>query len=165
MEEVGSFRLRNDGWFVARLEFVYINEAGNRVRVGGSGDITLGRSATVDPGLHGVPDGARVTLYAVVVSGNDRESDIVFIYRRGLLRTADFTISGTTLNSQLRYNGIVYPPGVGGGGETACPPAAVCCCNIITCAPVRTCCRNIITCAPVRTCCRNGGPLPLANIY
>lgn len=110
MEEVGSFRLTNHGGFVTRLQFIYRNECGNRVRVEGSGNINLSQSATIDPGLHGVPDGSEVTLYAYVSAGKDNESQNVFIYKKGLLRIADFTISGTTLNNQLKYNGIIYPP-------------------------------------------------------
>jgi hypothetical protein len=51
-----------------------------------------------------------VTLFAYVVAGSNKESSNEFIYRNGLLRTADFTITGTTLNNDLKFNGIIYPP-------------------------------------------------------
>jgi hypothetical protein len=110
VEEVGSFRLMNNGGFVTRLQFVYKNECGNRVHVDGTGNINVLQSATADPGFYGVPDGSELTLFAYVMAGKDIESDSVFVYRKGLLRTADYTIGGTTFNNQLTYNGIITPP-------------------------------------------------------
>ena len=106
MKQVGKFKLKNQGGFVVKEQFVYYDEDGNKVHVDGTGGFPLGQSETADPGDYGVPDGASVALYAFVVWGTDNEANQLFTYQKGNSTTASYTISGTTLDNELGLNGV-----------------------------------------------------------
>lgn len=106
MQEIGKFNLRNQGGFVTRLEFKYLDEDGNKIHKKGTGDITLGKSKIADPGDYGIPDGSVVILYAFVVWGSDNEANQSFIYKKGSNKVANYVITGTTLSNSLGYTGI-----------------------------------------------------------
>lgn len=106
LQEIGKMSLKCSGGFVAKIQFVYIDGEGNRKTTGRSGDITLGRTKTADPGDFGVPDGSLVYMKAFVVWGKDNEADKAFRYKNGEPVTAHYTISGTTLNNDLGLTGI-----------------------------------------------------------
>jgi len=109
MADIGFFNLKNNGAFVAKLEFEYY--AGNKwVRKSGTGDITVGNSKKASPGDYGVPEGSTVRLYVNVVAGKDKTSNESFTYKRGNGSVANYTISGTTLSNSLRYDGITQIP-------------------------------------------------------
>jgi hypothetical protein len=76
------------------------------VHVDGTGGIALGQTETVDPGKYGVPSGALFSVYIFVVWGNDVQGREVFRYETGNSRTADYTLTGTTLDAHLQFNGI-----------------------------------------------------------
>ncbi|MCI8410134.1 MAG: hypothetical protein HFJ09_12840 [Lachnospiraceae bacterium] len=106
-DEIGAFRLKNQGGFVVKMDFLFGKDSTNLHRINGSGkNITLGCSETKDPGEYGVHDGDVCTIHADVVAGKDKAGKSYFIYREGNSNTAEFTISGTTLDNELGFNGI-----------------------------------------------------------
>ena len=106
LQEIGKMSLKNSGGFVAKIQFVYIDDEGHRKATRKSGNITLGRTKTVDPADFGVPDGSLVYMRAFVVWGKDNEASRAFMYRKGDPVTAHYTISGTTLNNDLGLTDI-----------------------------------------------------------
>lgn len=106
-EYIGAFRLKNQGGFVVKMDFLFGSDPGNLYRIDGSRkDITLGCSETKDPGECGVHEGDVCTIHADVVAGKDKAGKTYFIYQKGNKNRADFTISGTTLDNELGFNGI-----------------------------------------------------------
>jgi hypothetical protein len=104
---IGKIKLTNYGTLPVKLQLVYYDlETGEKHHADGSDSIPLGRSVVVDPGDHGVPDGALVTLYAFVVWGADCEDRHLFIYRRGNPHTACYTIGGMGRGDCLSFNCI-----------------------------------------------------------
>jgi len=106
MNSVGKFKLKDQGGFNVKLQFVYYDENGNKVHVDGTGSYPLGQSKTADPGDYGVPDGSPVALYAFVVWGTDNEANQLFTYKSGSSVEAKYTISGTTLDNELGLNSV-----------------------------------------------------------
>lgn len=104
---VGQFRLANDGAFVVKMRFDYIDSGGNRHETPDcTGGIVVKKSDTVNPGNCGVPNGAQVSLHADVVWGKDNEATQVFTYQQGSPAVAVYTISGVTQNNTLKFEGI-----------------------------------------------------------
>lgn len=101
LQKIGQMSLKNQGGFVTRLMFSYIDDNGEKQLSGHTGDITLGFSKSADPGDLGVPDGSVVSMYAFVVWGRDNEAKRVFLYEKGNPNTAHYNISGTTLDNEL----------------------------------------------------------------
>lgn len=102
MQPIGKMSLKNQGGFVVRIMFTWLDDNGEKhLSSGHSSDITLGFTQTVDPGDLGVPDGAIVSMYAFVVWGKDNEAKRAFIYQKGNSQTAHYSISGTTLDNEL----------------------------------------------------------------
>jgi hypothetical protein len=106
MQQIGKFSLQNEGGFVVKLQFQYIDNNGDKVHVDGTGGIPLGQTKSADPGDYGVPDGSPVQLYAFVVWGKDNVGSQLFYYSKGSPWTANYTISGTTLDNQLGFTGL-----------------------------------------------------------
>lgn len=107
-ENIGAFRLKNQGGFVVKMDFLFGKDSQNLHRINGSRkDITLGCSEKKDPGKYGVHEGDVCTIHADVVAGKDKAGKTYFIYEEGNENTAEFTISGTTLDNELGFNGIV----------------------------------------------------------
>lgn len=105
METIGKILLNQNGWFVAKLQAVYKNND-EWVHVDGSGGIPILQKVVIDPGDHGVPNGSEVSPYVFVVWGNDNRAKEVFKYEKGNSRTAEYTITGTTLDNSLAFQGI-----------------------------------------------------------
>jgi hypothetical protein len=102
LTKIGKMSLKNQGGFVCRIKFTWLDDNGEKQVTGDcSGDITLGFTKTADPGDCGVPDGSVVSLYAFVVWGRDNEARQFFLYEQGNPKTANYNISGTTLDNQL----------------------------------------------------------------
>ncbi|HEY0736420.1 MAG TPA: hypothetical protein VGD69_16010 [Herpetosiphonaceae bacterium] len=101
IQKIGKMSLKNQGGFVARIMFSYLDENGEKHLSGHSGDIPLGQTKTVDPGSLGVADGTVVWMYAFVVWGRDNEAKRAFLYEEGNSDTAHYSISGTTLDNEL----------------------------------------------------------------
>jgi len=105
--DISFISLLNKGAFVARIEFEYYNQSKFQwVNKGGAGDITVGNSKKASPGDHGVPDGSLVRLCVKVVAGTAKTASEVFTYKKDVGSTANYSISGTTLNSVLIYEGV-----------------------------------------------------------
>lgn len=123
IKSIGKFQLRNNGGFVARIQFEYYNELTNQwIHVNGTDDITLGFTETAEPGNYGVPEGSLVKLHVKVVWGSDNEAKEMFIYEKNNDLTACYAVSGTTLNNNLKYVGMLEAPmmrtGMGIADET-----------------------------------------------
>lgn len=106
MNQVGKFSLKNNGGFAVKLQFVYVDSSGEKHHVDGTDTFPLGQSRTADPGDYGVPDGSPVALYAFVVWGKDNTASQFFTYSKGNGTTANYTISGTTLDNSLGFEGL-----------------------------------------------------------
>jgi hypothetical protein len=106
MQAIGKFSLKNQGGFVVKLQFVYVDNNGNQVHVDGTSGFPLGQSETADPGSYGVPNNSMVALYAFVVWGSDNQAKQWFLYESGSPVTANYTISGTTLDNELGLNSV-----------------------------------------------------------
>ena len=50
LQKIGKMSLKNSGGFVARMQFSYLDNDGNKQLTGQTEDITLGFTKTVDPG-------------------------------------------------------------------------------------------------------------------
>ena len=108
---IGGFMLGNNGLFVARLTCEYSTDGGVTWQRSGyySSDITMGRMQTV-PLLLLAPYNALVRIYVVVVWGRDHSGTEVFQCVKGNGDYAVYSITGTTLNNELHYNGILPAP-------------------------------------------------------
>jgi hypothetical protein len=106
MQKIGKMSLKNSGGFVARIQFSYLDDDGNKQLTKQSGDIPLGQTKVCDPGEMGVPDGAMVYMHAFVVWGTDNEAKRAFFYQKGNVSVAEYNISGTTLNNDMGLVGI-----------------------------------------------------------
>ena len=82
------------------MDFLFGSSPDKLSRLSGSRkDITLGFSETNDPGDY-------CTVYADVAAGKDKSGQTIFIYQKDNKNQANFTISGTTLDNELGFNGI-----------------------------------------------------------
>lgn len=106
LQKIGKMSLKNSGGFVARVQFSYLDDNGEKKLTGQTGDIPLGQTKTVDPADLGVPDGSMVYMHVFVVWGTDNEARRAFQYEKGNVATAHYNISGTTLNNDLGLTDI-----------------------------------------------------------
>jgi hypothetical protein len=106
VQKVGNFCLKNNGGFVVKLQFVYWDDNGNKIHVDGTAGYPVLRTECLTPGQAGIPDGSLVSLYAFVVWGSDNTANQIFIYDSSSTVTANYTISGTTLNNDLVLNSV-----------------------------------------------------------
>jgi hypothetical protein len=101
IQKIGKMSLKNSGGFVARIQFSYLDDNGEKKLTGQTGDVTLGLTKTADPGDLDVPDGSMVYMHVFVVWGTDNEARRAFLYEKGNVTTANYNISGTTLSNDL----------------------------------------------------------------
>lgn len=106
MTQIGKLSLKNNGGFAVKLQFVYVDSSGEKHHVDGTGSFPLGQTETADPGDYGVPNGSPVAVYAFVVWGSDATGTQFFTYETGNGTTANYAISGTTLNNSLGFEGL-----------------------------------------------------------
>ncbi len=106
LQTIGKMTLKNGGGFVVQLGFTYRDENGEKQFSRRTGDITLGFAGTADPGNFDVPDDTDVSLYAMVVAGNNNEATRAFHYKRGDSNVAHYVITGTTINNDLGLTGV-----------------------------------------------------------
>lgn len=106
-QTIGYLRLKNQGGFVVKMDFLSGTDIGSLDRKSGSGqDITLGYSETQSPGDYGVKEGDICTVHADVVAGHDKQGTTYFIFKKDSKQRANFIISGTTLDDELGFTGI-----------------------------------------------------------
>jgi len=120
LAKVRLVRLNNRGAFVVRLQFVYVDSQGRKIRTRGTGDIRLGETVTVNPGDFGVPEGATFHVYASVVAGRDKISCESFVYNPSIDLGIEYRTTGTTLFNSLTLDGlfpIFWGGDSGGAGE------------------------------------------------
>jgi hypothetical protein len=101
LQEIGKMSLKNSGGFVARIQFSYLDDNGEKKLTGQTSDIPLGQSKTVDPAELGVPPDSMTYMHVFVVWGTDNEARRAFVYKKGNVSCANYNISGTTLNNDL----------------------------------------------------------------
>ena len=108
IENVDCIELKNQGGFVTRLKVYHKkSEFGKPDEKGETKDITLGFHKSINLSTtDGINEGDLVTAYARVILGKNNHSDVWFKYKKGCNKTAKFTISGTTLDNELGFNGI-----------------------------------------------------------
>ncbi|MGV3598868.1 MAG: hypothetical protein ACO1PI_13455 [Bacteroidota bacterium] len=106
LQSVGQFTLHQQGGYVCRTEFVYMDENGQLQQSGQTDNELLGQTYTTDPGSLGVPDGSILWMKIWVMLGTDNQASQAFIYQKGASATAVYTCSGTTLNNNLALNGV-----------------------------------------------------------
>jgi len=93
--------LKNAGGFVARIQYRYVDERGERHLSEASKDITLGVTKTLSPDEFGVPCDALIAMHVLVVLGVDNEATQEFIFDPKSPLCAHYIISGTTLSNDL----------------------------------------------------------------
>jgi len=105
-QQVGKFKLNQQGGYVCRTEFVYLDENGQLQHSSQTSNELLGQSYTTDPGDLGVPDGSITWMKIWVMAGTDNQANQAFTYTKGNSQTADYTCSGTTLSNHLALDGV-----------------------------------------------------------
>lgn len=103
MQTIGSISLHQKGAFVAKLQCRYSADGNTWQHVDGSGDILVGQTKTIEPN---VPNGSKVGAYIFVVWGSDKTGKEIFLFEKGNTKTAHYTITGTTLDSSLAFDGV-----------------------------------------------------------
>ncbi len=106
-QTVGYLKLKNQGGFVVRMDFLSGTDTSSLERNSGSRKaITLGYSETQSPGDYGVREGDICTVHADVEAGKDKQGTTYFVFRKESTQRANFIISGTTLDDELGFVGI-----------------------------------------------------------
>lgn len=105
-KQVGKFQLNQQGGYVCRTEFVYINPKGELESSAHTGNELLGQSYITDPIVLGVPDGSVLWMKIWVMAGRDNQASQGFEYKSGSSAVAEYTCSGTTLNNHLALDGV-----------------------------------------------------------
>ena len=106
IQRVGQFKLNQQGGYVCRTEFVYMNDEGQNVQSSQTSNELLGQSYTTNPGDLGVPAGSTLWMKIWVMWGTDNQASQAFIYDPTSSLTAEYTCSGTTLGNNLALNGV-----------------------------------------------------------
>ena len=106
LQKVSNFNLHQNGGYVCKSEFVYIDENGQMITSNRTGDQLLGQTYTVNPGELGVPDGATLWLKIWVAAGRDNQAAQGFLYEKSSTQTANYTCSGTTLDNSLALDSV-----------------------------------------------------------
>lgn len=106
---LGMLSLKNEGWFVARIQFHYWTGSGAKQLSKTSNNILIGQTLTVTPSDLGVPDGYLVSLRVEVVAGRNNDASETYLYQSTSGMQANYTISGTTLDNKLVLNSYSVP--------------------------------------------------------
>lgn len=107
MQSINSFYLFNNGGFVCHTGCDYIDMNSGGTDSGSSGgNISLGNGEAYNPGDHGVAAGSLVQLTIGIDLGNSRTGGAYFTYDPSAPGQAHYEITGTTLNSDVKFQGI-----------------------------------------------------------
>ncbi|MFP2930191.1 hypothetical protein ACLESO_34345 [Pyxidicoccus sp. 3LG] len=110
LPEVGEITLKNEGAFLVSQRFVYFDADGREQTTGAtSNPYPVGQRHKAAPSNQGVPDGAEVWVYAQVSIGKGAQAHVPCINRTGSTVTASFTITGTTLDNDIKFDGVSAP--------------------------------------------------------
>jgi hypothetical protein len=82
LQTIGSFRLLNEGGFIAKMSFNYIDDDGRNKATLQTGDIFPGQTMAARLTDFGVPDGALVYLQVDVVWDGQNKADEAFAHDR-----------------------------------------------------------------------------------
>ncbi len=108
IQNARAFTLHNDGTFVARIQLKWTNNDSGKTgeyEESGYHDICKYAERTVNLSETDIPLGSTVYLHAYVVLGKGKDAKECFKYTTDG-KTADYTISGTTLINKLKFNGL-----------------------------------------------------------
>jgi hypothetical protein len=108
---IGQGCLMNSGGFVCKIYFKWWNSAANKGTGGWidsnrGGGFTNPNNKCEDPGDLGVPNNMVVRLCADVVWGDDNYGQEQFTYVSQNTNSANYVITGTTLDNHMKYQGI-----------------------------------------------------------
>lgn len=109
MDTIGGFRLTNKGGFVCAGKVQYIDDHGSTKRTARWHWISLGQSEDMmgdDLAQKGVPAGALIQMYIEIQAGDDRTGGRYFRWDQSSTACAEYSITGTTLNSSVHFDGI-----------------------------------------------------------
>lgn len=109
MKQISSFYLFNNGGFACNTGCTYIDDDGNICNGSSGGHISLGTGEAYNPGDHGVAAGTTVRLAIGITAGNDRTGGQYFEYQPTAPGQAHYEITGTTLNSDVHFQGVQMP--------------------------------------------------------
>ena len=108
MQQIRGFVLKNQGGFVCAGKISYIDDGGGDGMTDDYGKEPLGQSETMDAAAKNVPDGSIMRLYIWIEAGDDRTGAPYFLCDYSSPDFAHYTVSGTTLNSTVKLDGV-YP--------------------------------------------------------
>ena len=106
LQTIGSFRLLNEGGFIAKMRFNYIDDDGQNKTTLQTGDIFPGQTMATKLTDFGVPDGALVYLQVDVVWDGQNTADEAFAHDRKSDGIACYAITGTTTSNMLSLTGL-----------------------------------------------------------
>ena len=106
LQTIGSFRLLNEGVFIAKMSFNYIDDDGRNKGTLQSRDIFPGQTMAARLTDFGVPDGALVSLQVDVVWDGQNKADEAFAHDRRSDGIACYAIAGTTASNRLALTGV-----------------------------------------------------------
>ena len=105
-QTIGSFRLLNEGGFIAKMSFNYIDDDGRSKSTLQTRDIYPGQTMAAKLTDFGVPDGALVSLQVDVVWDGQNKADEAFAHDRRSDGIACYAIAGTTASNMLALTGL-----------------------------------------------------------
>jgi hypothetical protein len=106
MQTIGAFKLRNNGGFVCAGKVQYIDSNGGVQLSDRWSWIPLGQSEMMNPSEKSVANGSIIQMYIDIQAGNDRTGGTYFLYDSSSAQYAEYDITGTTLNSDVHFDGI-----------------------------------------------------------
>ena len=94
--------------YVAKISYVWFDSFGNTNGTG-EGTVGINSTETFDPGVFGVPMGARFFVHMQAVAGGSNTATEVFVYT-GNATVARYSCGGTTfINRSFNYGGLESP--------------------------------------------------------
>ena len=106
LQTISTFSLMNEGGFIAKMRFNYIDNEGLTKTTLQTGDINPGRSMAAKLADFGVPDGAVVYLQVDVVWGRSHKANEAYVHDEESDGIARYAIAGTTASPMLRPTGV-----------------------------------------------------------
>lgn len=107
MDTIGAFKLRNNGGFVCAGKIQYIDEnSGGTEHTDRWHWIAIGQGEMMNPADRGIAADTLIQMYIDIQAGNDRTGGRYFKYDPASPLYAEYDITGTTLNSEVHFDGI-----------------------------------------------------------
>lgn len=116
-DEIGRMSLYNNVAVVAGLAFKWYDASGIEHETPSAGDLDEGQSYVIYPGNQGVPENVSFRAYGYVHGATDNADGAqIFIYKSDNPFRADYTLEGSIIGVDLRYDGLKLDGGVYAGG-------------------------------------------------